>query len=69
MANTPKANFIQKLVATKNRAQSGLKAVGKQIASNEEEGQQNLSSGKAAYYATINPLKGTIGAFKSGYGK
>ena len=69
MATTPKANFVSKLISVKNRAQNGLQAAGKQIAQNENEGMANFSSGKAKYYASINPLKGTVGAFKSGYGK
>lgn len=69
MATTPKANFISKLVSVKNKTASGLQSVGKNIAANEEQGTQNFSTGKANYYATINPLKGSIAAFKSGYGK
>lgn len=69
MATTPKANFVSKLLNVKNRAQNGLQAVGGQIAANEKQGQQNLSTGKANYYASINPLKGAANAFKTGYGK
>lgn len=64
---TPKENFISKLTGTKARVESGLRSVGKNISANVEQGQKDLNSGKAKYYASINPLKGARTAFKKGY--
>lgn len=65
---TSKENFIKKIAGTKSRVESGLQAVGGNIRSNVEQGQKDFKSGKAKYYDSINPLKGTRTAFKRGYG-
>lgn len=64
-----KANFVQKLVSMKGRAETGLQSVGKNITKNIQQGDADFQSGKAPYYATVNPLKGAKAAFMSGYGK
>lgn len=63
---TSKDNFIQKIVNAKTGAERGLQAVGGQIRKNVQQGQDNLMSGRAKYYGSINPLKGTLTAFKNG---
>jgi hypothetical protein len=67
MANSPKENFVQKVVATKNKIGKGLESVGSNIRKNVDQGQADLQSGKSKYYASINPLKGTVDAYKQGY--
>lgn len=64
---TNKENFIKKLIGTKSRVERGLQSVGSNIRTNIDQGQKDFSSGKAKYYASINPLKGTRAAFKRGY--
>ena len=67
--NTPKDNFITSALKTKKRVEGGLEAVGGNIRKNIKQGDADFQSGKAKYYATINPLKGTGAAFKQGYNK
>lgn len=45
----------------------GLQEVGRNIKRNVDQGQKDFQSGRNAYYASINPLKGTRTAFKKGY--
>jgi len=67
MSLTEKMNEIIGFVpAKKKRAEDKLQAVGKQIRKNVDQGQTDLKSGAAPYYGSINPLKGTMNAFKKG---
>lgn len=59
--------IIGGIAETKADTERGLQAVGRNIRKNIDEGSENFRSKKADYYATINPLKGTVKAFKEGY--
>lgn len=66
MAITAKDNFISRAVKAKTGVEKGLQAVGGQIRKNIGQGQRNLTSGQGQYYGAINPLKGTLAAFRNG---
>ena len=46
---------------------SGVKSVAKKIKDNIDKGQKDLKEKNIPYYSSINPLKGTVDAFKEGY--
>jgi len=60
-------DLIGGAVEVKDDTGRGLQEVGRNFKKNVEQGQKDFRSGKAAYYATINPLKGTKEAFIRGY--
>lgn len=67
MAASPKQNFIKSVLGEKKRIEGGLQSVGRNIRSNIAQGDADWKSGKMPYYGTINPLKGTVSAFKQGF--
>lgn len=63
-----KNTFVQRILNTKKRAENGLQAIGGQIRDNVSQGQEDLNSGKGKYYASINPLRGAVNAYRRGCG-
>lgn len=61
-------DLISGAAELKGDTERGLQEVGRNIKRNVDQGQKDFKSGKAPYYGTINPLKGTRTAFKKGFG-
>lgn len=59
-------NLIGDLPAKKKAVEQKLENVGRQIRKNVDQGDADLKAGKIGRYDTINPLKGTVKAFKDG---
>ena len=60
-------DIIGGIVEAKADTERGLQSVGRNIRKNVAQGQKDYRSGAIKEYATINPLKGTIKAFKEGF--
>lgn len=61
-----KDSFVKQAMNVVGGVEKRLQAVGGQVKKNVMQGQANLTSGKAKYYGSINPLKGTLTALESG---
>lgn len=59
-------DLISGTVSKKATVERKLQAVGRNIRKNVDKGQADLKAGKMEYYGSINPLKGTVEAFKKG---
>jgi len=57
---------MNEMIGFKKTAERKLQAVGKNIRKNVDQGQADLKEGKMPHYGGINPLKGTVKAFKEG---